>query len=318
MIKLLFVIIILLLLSPYVPVYAAGTPLIFSYQGRLSNSNGNLLTGTYYFKFSIWDVATGGTAGTNRLWPSGGPSSVSASVREGVFNVNIGDTANGYPDSLTYNFNTDADIFLQVEASSNDSSFETLSPRQRISSAVFAQIAGAVSGTGQSSFGTTSPVSGAIVTVEATTTSAIPVFIRAIAGQLANLFRIENSSATHLFSVNNSGSVFASSTLNVSGSDPQIRLGLTSYPYGTLYVDAAGDVNFLSNSGNGGNIRMQDENLWICSGDSCNASTPSNTGNMILENSFIFDNNFQFKQTSASTSIYDSGGIQIIQFDEGQ
>jgi len=28
------------------------------------------------------------------------------------------------------------DIYLQVEASSNDSSFETLSPRQRISSAL--------------------------------------------------------------------------------------------------------------------------------------------------------------------------------------
>jgi len=138
-------IILLFSLFLYVAVYAAGgVPLIFSYQGRLTDVNGDLLTGTYHFKFSIWNVATGGTTGTNRLWPTAGPSSVSITVREGVFQVNIGDTANGYPDTLDYDFTTNVNIFLQVEVSPNNVVFEAFSPRQRIPSAIFAQVARAV------------------------------------------------------------------------------------------------------------------------------------------------------------------------------
>src|SRR3989344_671535 len=79
---------------------ASGVPTIISYQGRLTNSTGDLigsLSGTtYYFNFSIWDSPTVG-AGT-KLWPAGNPATTTATVRQGVFNVNIGDTANGYPD----------------------------------------------------------------------------------------------------------------------------------------------------------------------------------------------------------------------------
>ena len=96
-------------LFPPVPAFAvSGAPKILSYQGRLMDSSGNLLGGssgtTYYFKFSIWDNATVGSG--NQLWPSSGPTSFAATVTSGVFNVNIGDTANGYPDLLDYNFNT--------------------------------------------------------------------------------------------------------------------------------------------------------------------------------------------------------------------
>src|SRR3989344_6854636 len=84
---------------------ATGTPTIISYQGRLTDTSGNLKGGsgtTFYFLFSIWDSPTVGSG--NRLWPSAVPATTTATVRQGVFNVNIGDTANGYPDPLTYNF----------------------------------------------------------------------------------------------------------------------------------------------------------------------------------------------------------------------
>ncbi|MES3005102.1 MAG: hypothetical protein V4690_03260, partial [Patescibacteria group bacterium] len=197
---------------------ASGVPAILSYQGRLTNSLGDLVGGsgtTYYFKFSIWDNSTVGSG--TKLWPSSAPSSFGSTVRQGVFNVNIGDTAGGYPDTLDYNFNTNKDVYLQIEVSSNNSTFETLSPRQRVSSAPFAQVAGSVSGTGQSSFGTTTPVSNAVVTIESTSTNSIPNLIRAFVGQVANLFEIENSSGDSLFSINNNGGVFASSTLQVTG-----------------------------------------------------------------------------------------------------
>jgi hypothetical protein len=134
---------------------ASGTPKIISYQGRLYDASGNLLGGSgtsYYFKFSIWNNPTVGSG--TKLWPTSAPGVTTSTVREGVFNVNLGDTANGYPDALDYDFNTNRDIYLQVEVSSNNVTFETLAPRQRIGSASFAELAGAVSGTSTpSSFG---------------------------------------------------------------------------------------------------------------------------------------------------------------------
>ncbi|MEK9186716.1 MAG: hypothetical protein AAB885_03985, partial [Patescibacteria group bacterium] len=122
---------------------ASGTPQIISYQGRLANSSGTLLGSssgtTFYFKFSIWDASSSG----NQLWPSSVPNSVSATVTSGVFNVNIGDVDSGFPHALDYNFNTTETIYLQVEVSSNNSSFETLTHRQLISSAAFAELADA-------------------------------------------------------------------------------------------------------------------------------------------------------------------------------
>ena len=94
----------------------SGVPTVIGYQGRLANSSGDLLGGSgtaFYFKFSIWDNATVGSG--NRLWPLSAPVSVSATVRQGVFNVDIGDTVSGYPTRLDYNFNTNNAIYLQVE-----------------------------------------------------------------------------------------------------------------------------------------------------------------------------------------------------------
>ena len=335
--------------APIVAFAASGVPTIFSYQGRLANSSGNLLGAssgtTYYFKFSIWNNATIETG--TKLWPSSDPTSFATTVRSGVFNVNIGDTVNGYPDTLNYNFNTNKTIYLQVEVSSNGTSFETLSPRQQISSAIFAQLSGAVSGTGQSSFGTTTPIGTAVVTIQATSTRAIPALIRASLGQVASLFRIEDSLSNNLFSINALGGILASSTLqiasttgstslivnssgnvgvgtgaparkfNVFGANsvPQFRLSQGSSVYSEFYIDSAGDVQLSST---GGNIRLQNENLWVCSGGSCAVSTPADEGNIIIETSLIFDNSFKFKQDSASTTMYDTLDNPILQFDEGQ
>src|SRR3989344_2797824 len=193
----------------------SGVPTILSYQGRLTDGAGDLVGGSgtsYYFKFSIW--TTFATTTGSRLWPTSSPTSFTSTVRQGIFNINIGDTVNGYPDTLDYNFNTNNTIFLQIEVSSNGSTFETLSPRQQISATAFAELTAKVSGIGQSSFGTTTPILNSVVTVEATSTSAIPISVRAFVGQVASLFRIEDSSLNHLFSINSLGGIFASSTLN--------------------------------------------------------------------------------------------------------
>lgn len=332
---------------------AAGTPSIMSYQGRLADASGNLLGSssgtTYYFKFSIWDVPTGGTASPDRLWPSGNPTSVPLSVRSGVFTVNIGDTAAGFPDALTYDFNTSSDAYLQVEVSSDNSSFQTLSPRHRISATPFARLSGAVSGSEYpSSFGTTVPFGTSVVSVKATSTGSTPLSLRGILNQLANLFQVQNSSGANVFSIDPTGGVFASSTLLVGSttgatafsidangrtgvgtaapsrklnvvdpnSVPQLRVSQDGSTYGEMYVDPTGDVQFSST---GGNIRQGDENLWVCSGGSCGVDTPVDKGNVIVETSVIFNNKFRLKQTDASTTVmYDSAGNDVMEFDEAQ
>ncbi|KND48753.1 MAG: hypothetical protein AB200_03150, partial [Parcubacteria bacterium C7867-005] len=190
---------------------AAEVPSMIGYQGRLTDSSGNLVGGTagaiYYFRFSLWNNATVGNG--SRVWPSSSPSDFSTTVRQGVFNVNIGDVVNGYPDALDYDFSA-SNIYLQIEVSSNGVSFETLSPRQSISSSVFSQKSGSVSGTGQSSIGTTTPSSGAVLTVVSTTTASSPLVIIGAPGQSANLFDIRNSSGSSLFSVSSTGGVLSS------------------------------------------------------------------------------------------------------------
>src|SRR3989344_4718146 len=123
-----------------------GVPEIISYQGRLTNAAGVLQTGSFDFKFSIYTDATVGAPDT-QLWPAGAPTLITLVVSDGVFNVNIGDTANGYPDALTYNFQDNDTVFLQVEVyNTSTTSWETLSPRQQINSSGYAINAGSVLG----------------------------------------------------------------------------------------------------------------------------------------------------------------------------
>ncbi len=115
---------------------AAGVPKIISYQGRLADSNGVLFGGagtTYYFKFSIWDASANGT----KLWPTAAPASVPLNVVNGVFNANVGDVSAGF-DALSFNFQDNDTVFLQVEVSSNNTAFETLTPRMQVASSAYA------------------------------------------------------------------------------------------------------------------------------------------------------------------------------------
>ncbi|MDP2930501.1 MAG: hypothetical protein Q8N56_02765 [bacterium] len=133
----------------------AGVPKILSHQGRLLNSAGELLGGSaglnYCFRFAIWNMSTGGTRNPNQLWPAeyAVPSTMTINVKNGVFNVGIGDTSvPGEGNTLTFNFQDYDTVYLDVEVATKvgatcapgdgEEVFENLSPRQRIVSSGYA------------------------------------------------------------------------------------------------------------------------------------------------------------------------------------
>jgi hypothetical protein len=135
---------------------ATGAPKILNYQGRLMDSSGTLLGGAgtaYCFRFSLYDNPTVGSG--SKVWPSGSPSTMTATVKNGVFNVGVGDTGAG-GDTLDYDFQSSDSVYLNVEVASKvgptcapgdgAESFETLSPRNRIDSSGYAINANTVGG----------------------------------------------------------------------------------------------------------------------------------------------------------------------------
>ncbi len=194
---------------PFGTAHAANVvPQILTYQGRLTDSSGDLLTGTYYVKFSIWNGPTVGSG--TREWPANAPTSVPVTVSQGVFTENIGDVANGYPDPLTLDFSQYSNLYLQLEVSSNGTSFETLAPRQQLTSVPYAQIAGAVVGTStQSAIGTFTPIGDSALSIVATSTQTVPLSIEGAFNQVANLFQIKNNAGTNVFTVDSGGDVTA-------------------------------------------------------------------------------------------------------------
>ncbi|MBI2054524.1 MAG: hypothetical protein HYT39_00260, partial [Candidatus Sungbacteria bacterium] len=208
----------------------AGVPSVINYQGRLLNSSSSLLGGAgtnYCFKFSIYDNPTV-DLGT-KLWPSGSPATTTISVKEGVFNAAIG----AGDDALTYDFKQNNTIYLNVEVGSQVSgscasaSFENLSPRQRIVSSGYAITAGSVFGTAQSAVGTTSLIASTSLTVEATSTSVIPLTLRGFANQLADLFRIVTAAGSQLLTFTSGG------YLGIATSSPSEALSVAGNQYVT-------------------------------------------------------------------------------------
>jgi len=97
-----------------------------NYQGRLADSGGSPLDGTYGMSFSLWDAATGGSV----VW---GPESHAAvPVSEGLFSVGLGSQTPGGIPTTTW----DGDRYLEITVGG-----ETLSPRELIRSVPIAGIA---------------------------------------------------------------------------------------------------------------------------------------------------------------------------------
>ncbi len=92
---------------------AAATPLI-SYQGTLTDEQGNPISATVTMQFALYDASSGGTL----KW---GPETQSVQVTDGLFNVLLGSVTAINPANLT------GDLWLDIKVES-----EQLTPRERL------------------------------------------------------------------------------------------------------------------------------------------------------------------------------------------
>jgi hypothetical protein len=114
--KILFLFLVMLIIA--VNAFAA-VPHLINYQGKLTDTSGNPLTGTYSITFKIYDAETAG----NLLWEEAQAGVV---IQKGIFSVLLGSVTN-----LGLAF--DKPYFLEIKVGN-----EVMTPRQRITSAGYA------------------------------------------------------------------------------------------------------------------------------------------------------------------------------------
>jgi hypothetical protein len=81
--------------------------------------------------------------------------------------------------------------------------------------------------------GTTTPITNSLLTIQATSTNSILATLRAFVGQVANLFQVQDSTGSNIFSINSSGGLTLASPIGVLYGGT----GIASSPaYGNLLV----------------------------------------------------------------------------------
>ncbi len=84
-------------------------------------------------------------------------------------------------------------------------------------------------------------------------------------------------------------------------SSAQLAVAYDATRYATFQVDSAGD---LVVNPQGDDAFLTDDNLWVCTGGSCPANTPSGTGNLIVENRLGVGTTTPTQQLSVTGKLY--------------
>ena len=126
-----FLVLCVLAVLVHTKVYSAG---VLTYHGRLADKTGRLETGTFCFKFDIYNSSTGGISIWNEEWCHSTERIVISSSKPGVFNVDLG-KYNAFPV-----LDPSVEYYLEVQVSTGtDQYYETLSPRKVIGIAPYAR-----------------------------------------------------------------------------------------------------------------------------------------------------------------------------------
>ncbi len=93
-------------------------------------------------------------------------------------------------------------------------------------------------------------------------------------------------------------------TVTDTVADAQFLISYDGTRYAAFQVDSSGDLLI---DAQGDDVRLNDENLWVCSGGSCPSGTPSGNGNVIVEASIGIGTSTPW----TSLSIAEGGAITV-------
>ncbi len=112
----------------------AAVPAVIPYQGRLTDASGTVISGSQSIVFSLFTVATGGTA----VWTETQPT---VAVAAGLFSVDLGSVTTLPPSVFT-----GGDLYLEIKVGTD----AAMTPRQRLGTVAYAQRAGLAASVGSS------------------------------------------------------------------------------------------------------------------------------------------------------------------------
>jgi len=187
---------------------ALAVPRLLTFQGRLADSGGSLLTGTVNMTFSIYTTSTGGTA----LWTETQSVTVETGAHAGNFSVLLGSVT-----TLDLDFNESA-YYLGVAVASD----AEMTPRQRISASAFAINTDLLDGKDSTEFFQLAPGS---AQADSSTDTSLHISKTGASGNLAEM----EASGTDVFVIDRDGNITTVGT--VDGVDistiPEAYLALT-------------------------------------------------------------------------------------------
>jgi len=122
--------VLLAVVASHSTVFAQGTA--FTYQGRLS-TNSIAVTGLFDFRFAVYDAASGGNQIGGTLTPTAVP------VTNGLFTVTLDFGANVFTGPTRY-------LDLAAKTNSSPAAFVSMTPRQTVTAAPYAMLAGGLNG----------------------------------------------------------------------------------------------------------------------------------------------------------------------------
>lgn len=224
---------------------ATTLPTKMNFQGRVSNSAGNILAnGTYNMKFRIWSAASGGT----QEWSEDRLVSASQGVvvTNGQFSVQLG-SVTSLPASIFTSNSLHFEVELPTPASATTSSpvwtEGAMTPRNQLATSAYAYNAETLDGIDGSSFaqlGTANAYTGSISLGGANSASKLLVQTNGT----VDLFKADTSTSTVTIGTATNGTIFTSSGVQYTGTArPTRTITLTPEYAGATFTSVSANFN---------------------------------------------------------------------------
>ncbi|MCC7357455.1 hypothetical protein IT408_03020, partial [Candidatus Uhrbacteria bacterium] len=274
-----------------------------NYQGRLLTNGGvNVADGVYAIKFSIYNVASAGTA----LWTASGttavPTSISIQVTDGLFSVLLGDTTFQGQNPFAFDFNQDG-LYLGVSIAGDSE----MTPRKRLSSVPYAfnsealqgQFASSTDISGTSGTGTLFALNQASTTAASATRTTLLIETAGTSDFFDYLLRAKPKNGADVFSISRQGNV--TSTGNFLIGDAPTDLFTVNAHINSDLIPSQDLVYSLGSA----SLRWNAQLGTVTSTDIFNSGTVSST-NLIVSGNTTLNN-------VTTTNLYNSGTVSTTQ-----